>query len=418
MKPLTALRQRRFELQTEGKKLADRIEAMTATPQEEVRAAEIMREVADLDVKIAEMEEAKRLEMEEELNPPKRTGGGTGARYADMFGPTSNAGFKGFAEFASAMHAGYWHPSFSALMTSGDGSGTGLMIPTQYAAELWDKSLEGEVVRPRARIEPMTSDTKTIAGLSHGDGTDAPFGISGAWTAAGETITPDNAAVRSITLTAKKLAAMVQVSAEAAADGDSIDAQLSSALTRGLGWLLDVAFLTGTGAGEPLGILNAPCTVTVSKETDQVADTVVYENVVKMAGRLHPACWNNAVWIANIGLIPQLLMLTIDVGTGGSHYPVLKEDSGMFSMLTRPVIFTEKLPQAGDLGDIVLADLSQYVVGLRQEVILEKSTQVGFTTDTVYYRAKVRADGQPLWDQAYTPKAGSSLSPFVILEAR
>ena len=39
-----------------------------------------------------------------------------------------------------------------------------------------------------------------------------------------------------------------------------------------------------------------------------------------------------------------------------------------WKILTRPVIFTEKTEKLGDLGDILLADLSQYVVGLRSEM--------------------------------------------------
>ena len=42
-----------------------------------------------------------------------------------------------------------------------------------------------------------------------------------------------------------------------------------------LGYFEDVAFISGTGAGQPLGILNAPALVTVSKETGQAADTIV-----------------------------------------------------------------------------------------------------------------------------------------------
>jgi HK97 family phage major capsid protein len=104
---------------------------------------------------------------------------------------------------------------------------------------------------------------------------------------------------------------------------------------------------------------------------------------------------------------------------GGVPVPVLRDDgTGGFTILTRPVIFTEKVPALGDKGDIMLADLSQYAVGLRAEILLEKSAHVGFKDDSTWYRAIVRADGQPTWDQPYTPAYGDTLSPFVVLEAR
>jgi HK97 family phage major capsid protein len=103
---------------------------------------------------------------------------------------------------------------------------------------------------------------------------------------------------------------------------------------------------------------------------------------------------------------------------GGEVIPVLNQTGGTFTILTRPVVFTEKLPALGTRGDILFADLSQYVVGLRQEIVIEKSVMPGFTRDTIYYRGKVRAAGLSSWAASYVPLNGASLSPFVTLDAR
>jgi HK97 family phage major capsid protein len=59
------------------------------------------------------------------------------------------------------------------------------------------------------------------------------------------------------------------------------------------------------------------------------------------------------------------------------------------------VIFSEKMNTLGAKGDIMLCDLSQYIIGLRSEALLDKSQHVGFTRDTSYYRCLSRLDGQP-----------------------
>ena len=38
----------------------------------------------------------------------------------------------------------------------------------------------------------------------------------------------------------------------------------------------------------------------------------------------------------------------------------------------------------GDKGDIILADLSQYVIGMRREMNIAKSGHVGFVKDETY----------------------------------
>jgi HK97 family phage major capsid protein len=90
-------------------------------------------------------------------------------------------------------------------------------------------------------------------------------------------------------------------------DGLGYEEQLGKAITKALGFFLDSAFLNGVGVGEPEGVINAPATVIVAKETGQAAATINYENVKRMFARLHPASFKNAVWVANSTTIPQLL---------------------------------------------------------------------------------------------------------------
>ena len=122
--------------------------------------------------------------------------------------------------------------------------------------------------------------------------------------------------------------------------------------------------------------------------------------------------------MVNNTAIPQLLELTIAVGSGGSVVPVLNERNGEFTMLTRPVVFTEKLPTLDTLGDIVLADFSSYAIGLRTEIQLVVSTHVRFESDELSFRLCVRMDGQPLLSEPITPVNGDTLSPFVTLASR
>jgi hypothetical protein len=75
------------------------------------------------------------------------------------------------------------------------------------------------------------------------------------------------------------------------------------------------------------------CTIQVAKETGQ-GKTIVYENLAKMMSRMFAGSFGNSVWVCHQTTIPQLLQLSLAVGTGGAPVPVLNQANGQFTMLT------------------------------------------------------------------------------------
>jgi len=104
--------------------------------------------------------------------------------------------------------------------------------------------------------------------------------------------------------------------------------------------------------------------------------------------------------------------------------PRWRSDTGVqgrerkFTLLGKEVLFTEKCPALGAKGDLILADLSQYAIGMRKEIALDRSNVPGWMEDMTDYRVIVRVDGQGTWDKPITPKNGATLSWAVALEAR
>ena len=99
--------------------------------------------------------------------------------------------------------------------------------------------------------------------------------------------------------------------------------------------------------------------------------------------------------------------------------PDMNESNGQFTILTRPVVFTEKTAILGDEADVMLCDLSQYCVGLRSDMRFDTSIHTHFTTDMLLARLIERHDGQPLWDGVLTLEDGTTeVSPFIKLAER
>jgi HK97 family phage major capsid protein len=104
---------------------------------------------------------------------------------------------------------------------------------------------------------------------------------------------------------------------------------------------------------------------------------------------------------------------------GGAQTPFFSVGAnGAMTLLGLPVVPTEKLPTLGQQGDIVLADLSQYVIGLRADIRVDASNGPGFSTDSTYVRCIVRVNGCGSWNAPLTPKTGDTLSWVVALAIR
>lgn len=176
--------------------------------------------------------------------------------------------------------------------------------------------------------------------------------------------------------------------------------------------------LNGLGGGEPLGVLQSPCLVSVAKQTGQVTKTIVTENIDNMVA----ACWKygRAIWLANHDTFPALQGLTRSVGVGGALVNYLTYDpNGQAMLLGRPLYFSEYPATLGTVGDLILGVWSEVLHGTYQPLESAESIHVRFETHERTFKFWLRDDSQPWWKAALKPKRGANnLSPFVALATR
>jgi HK97 family phage major capsid protein len=228
---------------------------------------------------------------------------------------------------------------------------------------------------------------------------------------------------------AARLTALVPVTEESLEDAAGLGAWMQMEAGEKMGFKVTDGILNGNGVGMPLGIMNAPCLVTVSKQGSQAADTLLAENVLKMFSRMPARNRANAVWIMNQDLEPLLPGLFVAIknvaGTenvGGM--PVYVPPGGLTgsqygTLLGRPIVLTEAAAAVGDLGDIVLADLRQYMAIVKGGIRSDQSMHFWFDQNIRAFRFVLRMGGMPWLSAAIARKNGSNtLSHFVTLEAR
>lgn len=297
----------------------------------------------------------------------------------------------------------------------------GFLVQKDFVSELLKKTFETGILAPKVRKIPISTNSNglKINAVEDDNRTNGNRfgGVQTYWTDEAEKFAESKPKFRQIDLSLKKLTGLCYATDELLQDAAALEAVIRQAFQEEFAFKIDDAILHGNGAGQPLGILKSNAVVKQELEIGQTAK-ITAENIVKMWARLWSRSKGAAEWYINQELEPHLYTLKI------GDTPVYVPPGGMSAspygkLLGRPVVPLEQCPAAGDVGDITLADFSQYLLIDKGGINAASSIHVRFLYDEAVFRFVYRVDGQPIWNKPITPYKGSNtLSPFVTLAAR
>lgn len=336
--------------------------------------------------------------------------------------------FATFADMLGAMmssaQGGPRDDRLAAATGANERSGTagGFLVQPEHAAELLADIQEEAILAPLCDRRTTSRRQAGLVGLklpaidetSRADGS-RWGGVRGYWVEEANAIPATKPSFREVELSPKKLAVLAYTTEELASDAPALAAHLRAAFRAELAFLLDDAIMSGLGLGRPLGYLAAEALIVVPKEPGQAAGTITAANLARMWQRLPVASRRRAVWPVNEDVETQI---ATDLGAAGYYRPAGADGSPHPTLFGRPMLAMEQAPALGALGDVSIADLSQYLLldlGTREDV----SIHVRFVEDEVIFRLVLRTDGAPGWKSPVAARNGSGTrSPFVALEAR
>jgi len=328
-----------------------------------------------------------------------------------------------------------WKKQVHNALTERVGSEGGYLIPEVLRSEVLMVAIEEAVVRSRARVIPMDSlsvPLPAIDDISHQN--NVYGGVQGFWTEEGASLSASAPTFNVVRLLAKKLTAYTSIPNELLQDSVTpLDTWFGMFFPKALAWFEDVAFLTGTGVGEPQGILTAPGNVRVPVAAD---NTIVFADIAKAYSRMWPASLKNAIWLCSPDVLLQLLQLAASPGGTAIAPPGWLQgyqaigvpgggdgDGVNYLLMGRPLVVTEKMPSctSGNTttpGALTFVDLSYYLLGDRQSMQIAASDEYLFGQDMMAYRVIERLDGRFWLQSAITPQNGSTstLSPLVKID--
>lgn len=341
-----------------------------------------------------------------------------------------NWGFSSFGEFAREVAVsrknqqsptrilnGFNQAASMAAQGMGEAIGAdgGHLVPQEFVNKIFERVYaEGNLL---SRTDIYNISSNTISFPRSGETSRATGsrwgGVQAYWRGEGGEPTKTKPTFAMLKLTLHKLIAMGVATEELLEDSaTALDQYLMTCFGREINFTVSDSIINGTGSGMPLGILNADCTVSVAKETGQAAATINATNLIKMHARLWSGCRQNAVWLINQDIEPQLH--TLQIGTGVANQLVYMPPGGLSqlpyaTLLGKPVIPVEYCATLGTVGDIILVDLSQWVTAVKSGGPKSAvSMHLYFNTDEQAFRVTYRLDSQPWWPAAVTPYKGSN----------
>lgn len=302
----------------------------------------------------------------------------------------------------------------------------GFLVQTDFVTELLKKTHEEAQLAGKTRKVPLSANSNgmTINAINETSRVDGSRwgGVKAYWKCEGEEKAITHPTFRQMELKLRKLIGLCPVTDELLEDTVALESIISQSFASEFAFRIDDAIVRGTGAGQPLGILVGGGLITVPAQPGQLPNTIVYENIVNMYARMWAPSMLRAEWYINQDTLPQLFNMGIVVGTGGT--PAFMPAGGLSgspynTLFGRPVHPIEFCPTLGTTGDIIFADLSEYLMIEKGGMQAATSIHVRFVYDESVFRFVMRLDGQPIWNVPLTPYQGTNtVSPYVVLATR
>lgn len=283
-------------------------------------------------------------------------------------------------------------PGNEKAMTSGDPAGGGYLVPEIIINQLIGLREDVTVIRGITSHLSITSDKirlpKVISGLTAG------------WVAELEEKPEGEFVFGEITAEVHTAAGLAVVSNQLLADArPSIDGLIAQDLGVRLANLEEVAFINGSGTGQPLGIVNTPGIGSISLTDDDVqalldaiydAITKVEEDYVGSPSHIlmHPRDWARIEKARGDSQIQYL------VGSGANSEGRRASDPRPGkSLFGVPVVTTRNVPTnlgGGTETTVVVGAFREAWVIDREGVTLDSSPHVYFTSNQTIFRAEER----------------------------
>lgn len=264
----------------------------------------------------------------------------------------------------------------------------GAAIPTHVHEEVMKKLKQSSALFPHIRVTQLPGNVSIPV----------ETGESGAsWVEEGADIPESGDPLNSVKLAGYTLAKLVPVPiAVESMSASAFENYLADIIPEKLLIEIEKAIVSGSGSGQPTGILTGVTWTTDVNSFSYTAGSLGYDDLMKPLANMGAAYLPNAKWCMHSATLYGEVAKIKDA----NNKPIFVQDTAAGvegRLMGKPVVVNDYMPA----GTILFGDFRYYMMNFPQPIVFEKSRESGFRRATIDYRAVAVADGKPALSEAF-----------------
>lgn len=292
-----------------------------------------------------------------------------------------------------------------ALRADQDSAGGFLLAPQQVVNELIKAIDDMVFIRKLATVYPLAVSESLGVPVLDTDLSD-PTWTSELLTGSDDTVEPFNKRELKPSPLAKRIKISRKLLRQSTINADNL---IRERLALRFGYVQENAFLTGSGANQPLGVFTAS-TLGISTARDVAtagASAIAGDDLINTKYGLKAAYWPKARWILNRSVLKTVRKLK-DSANNYIWAPGLGPGGGLTgnlpaTLVDSPFEISEFAPGTITTGlyTAILGDFSFYWIAEALNLEIQVINELYAETNQIGYIARMELDGQPVHEEAF-----------------
>lgn len=297
------------------------------------------------------------------------------------------------------------------VMTTG--ASGGYILGEQMLMRIMAVNPEREIIRSRAMVIPSGEQPNAPFEIPY---LDQSGGVAGGLTYAKrketDSMTESDMDFGQLRLEAEEQSTYIQIGKKTAANGDavSLGSFIANAFLLNKRATEDYLFFNGSGTNEPLGLINCPAKLAVTRDTSA---SIKFTDISSMYVRMLDN--SGAIWVTNKRAMAQIMEIADTNGNNLIFRPGNISAGTPNTLLNYPLFETTNVPALGSEGDLMFVNPNYYIIkdGRPFELTIY---DVRPTTQMLDYVGLWDVDAACWVSAPIQFKDGNTYSPIVVLE--